>query len=314
MQGCLFTSMEDAAVRITQPVRDVRDVRPVRGGGQTGVRFCVLGSGSGGNCSVIDTPAGLMMMDAGLGVATTARRLEQAGRSLDDVRALCVTHLDQDHYRPRWSFVLAERRVTVWAHRWHADRLMRSEAGRPLRDAGLLRTFEDAAFSPLHRVEVAAIRLQHDEQGTSGFRVRVGDVAIGYATDLGHVPPQLIEHFAGVDLLALESNYDPMMQMSSSRPFFLKRRIMNGSGHLSNQQAAEAVTAIAATCADGGPRAVVLLHRSRDCNHPRKIRKLYDALPVLRRRLILAEQRRRTRWIALPPRRAMQRCQPPLFV
>ena len=68
--------------------------------------------------------------------------------------------------------------------------------------------------------------------------------------------------FRHVDVLAIESNYCPVMQENSDRPEFLKRRIMDGSGHLSNQQSAAAVRAIAPK------KHVVLLHLSRQCNTP----------------------------------------------
>ncbi len=283
------------------PVPRARTVRAARSAPvAAAMRFCVLGSGSGGNCSVLHTRAGTLLIDAGFGPATTARRLTQAGLALADIRAVCLTHLDQDHFRPRWLDLFAEMGVPVWLHRWHAIRLQQLLQAIPLIDAGLLRTFDEAPFSPLDGISAAPIRLQHDQQGTSGFRFSDGQVALGYATDLGHVPPALIDHFAGVDLLAIESNYDPMMQMSSARPFFLKRRIMSESGHLSNQQAHEAVHAIAARGPHDRPRHVVLLHRSRDCNHPAKIRKLYADHP-LARRLVLTEQRRRSRWLPVAP-------------
>ena len=38
-------------------------------------------------------------------------------------------------------------------------------------------------------------------------------------------------------MVAIESNYDPFMEEHSGRPWQLKRRIMGGSGHLSNEQA-----------------------------------------------------------------------------
>jgi phosphoribosyl 1,2-cyclic phosphodiesterase len=72
----------------------------------------------------------------------------------------------------------------------------------------------------------------------------------------------MIEALAGVDVLAIESNYCPRMQVASKRPEFLKKRIMGGAGHLSNEECLEAVGAI------GPRREVVLLHLSRDCNAP----------------------------------------------
>ncbi|XOV75295.1 MAG: hypothetical protein ACFHWZ_18080 [Phycisphaerales bacterium] len=48
----------------------------------------------------------------------------------------------------------------------------------------------------------------------------------------------------GVDVLAIESNYCRDMQVASDRPEFLKSRIMDGSGHLSNDECLDAVHAI----------------------------------------------------------------------
>ena len=265
------------------------------------MRLCVLGSGSGGNCSVIDCGGVAVFIDAGFGPLTTQRRLAQTGLAFEAVAAVLLTHLDRDHFRPSWLPTLLRRRIVVCVHRWHEPELLQLPGAAALRAAGLVTVFDAAPFEPIPGLTAAPIRLQHDRQGTCGFRLSRGAAALGYATDLGHVPEGLLEHFAGVHVLALESNYDPMMEMSSARPFFLKRRIMNGSGHLSNEQCFEAVRHIATRCPAGGPRHVVLLHRSRDCNHPRKVTRLYADHPTLRRRLILADQRRRSRWVPIAP-------------
>ena len=93
------------------------------------------------------------------------------------------------------------------------------------------------------------------------FRLLGAGGDVGFATDLGRVTAELLGHFRGVSLLAIESNYCPRMQAESARPEFLKRRITGGSGHLSNQQCAEVAGAV-------GPGHAVLLHLSRECNTP----------------------------------------------
>ena len=109
--------------------------------------------------------------------------------------------------------------------------------------------------------------LAHDDLGVAAFRcdlpcARHGGRSMGYATDLGRATPGLLSLLMGVDLLAIESNYCRDMQVASDRPEFLKNRIMDGSGHLSNDECLDAVHAIS-------PRErVVLLHLSRQCNAP----------------------------------------------
>lgn len=281
-----------------------------------GVRLCVLGSGSGGNSTVLAFGDQALLIDAGFGPSTTRRKLAQARLSLDHVRAICLTHLDQDHFRKSWPRTLFERNIRLFVHHWHLPDLHRIPGAQRLFDAGLVDTFDGDAFEPLPCVTARAFRCQHDLQGTVAYRFDADDAcarrfygSVGYATDLGHVPPGLIRHFAGVDLLCLECNYDEHMTIHSSRPAFVNRRNLSDSGHLSNEQAFDAVRAIAAHSPHGNPRHVLLMHRSQQCNHPTKVRRVFEREPHLHRRVTLAEQRRRTRWFRIKPLPATRRLQ-----
>ncbi|HEX7010977.1 MAG TPA: MBL fold metallo-hydrolase [Phycisphaeraceae bacterium] len=262
---------------------------------------CVLGSGSGGNATAIRLGQEAMLIDAGFGPRTLRRRLAQAGLALEQVRALCLTHLDQDHFRPNWLATLLEREIPIFLHQWHLPDLERLPGSRELRDAGLVRCFDGQPFEPLPGVTASTVRCQHDRQGTISYRLDSRWGCVGYATDLGHVPPALIEHLAGVDLLAIESNYDERMTLQSPRPVWVNRRNMSDSGHLSNEQAFEAVQQVMEASTGGNPRQVVLLHRSSQCNHPMKVQRVFARDPRLAGRVALTHQRRRTRWFAVRP-------------
>lgn len=255
----------------------------------------VLASGSSGNCSVLESgPPGnrrLCLIDAGLSPRKTRKALEDIGRSLDQVDDLVVTHLDHDHFHAGWATGLPERALL----RLHKRHLGRAER------AGLLhrRTepFDCAPAGSFHLQGIDAVfaplMVSHDSLGVAVFRIdfpRFGS-SLGFATDVGRVPVRLIEHLAGVDVLAIESNYCPEMQASSDRPEYLKRRIMDGSGHLSNQQCLDAVQEI-------GPRDhVVLLHLSRHCNRPELVAELHAGADYS---LTISTQEQPTRWVKLP--------------
>ncbi|MEX0655665.1 MAG: MBL fold metallo-hydrolase [Phycisphaeraceae bacterium] len=298
-------------------------------------RLCVLGSGSGGNCTVVHFPASAhtLLLDLGFGPRTTERRLAQVGLTLDDIDAVCLTHLDQDHFRRSWPNRLIKHRIPLHLHHWHRPDLHALQGGEALEDAGLVHLFHNDPFPPQlrsgqgtdgsgqalpspqsptptpQRIIIHTARCQHDRQGTIAYRIDAPLGSLGYATDLGHVPPSVIQHLAGVDLLAIESNYDEQMTIHSPRPSFVNRRNMSDSGHLSNEQAYDAVQRIAAASPHGNPRHVVLLHRSSQCNHPMKVRRVFERSAPLARRVLLTEQRRRTRWIAVRPLRSVQRHQ-----
>src|SRR5258705_3265719 len=84
------------------------------------------------------------------------------------------------------------------------------------------------------------------------------------------------------------------MQHKSARPIFLKRRIMDGRGHLSNEEALQAVRHI-----EKGGRSrlshIALLHLSEECNCPQHVKRLWQReMPHAMARLTITHQRRPT--------------------
>jgi phosphoribosyl 1,2-cyclic phosphodiesterase len=172
--------------------------------------------------------------------------------------------------------------------------------------------FDDQPFEPVPGVTARALRVAHDRTGSHAFVFAADGHSIGCATDLGMVPEALIRHFCGIDILAIESNYDPQMQAASGRPVFLQNRITGGAGHLSNAQALSAVSAVFDRCQRHRqtlPGQVVLLHRSRQCNCPVLLNRLFSVDPRWAGRVTLTEQFTATPWIKpaqRPPLRGEQ--------
>jgi len=267
-----------------------------------GLQLRVLASGSSGNCSAVRTPTGpIVLIDAGIGPRVVAQRLAGSGAAVADVAAVCLTHLDRDHINSGWFGTLHRRGVPVYCHAGRVDevRVLGFRHGVELD----VRPFGAEAFEPAAGLTATPLSFDHDAAGSHGFLLAGFGGRVGYATDLGHVPPALVDRFCeagGVDVLAIESNYDQRMQIDSTRPWFLKRRIMGGRGHLSNAQAFDAVRRVFNRCqAQGGrmPAQVVLLHRSRQCNCPDVVRELFSRDARIAPRLTLTEQFHRTEWI-----------------
>src|SRR5947208_3574461 len=61
------------------------------------VKFCVLASGSSGNCALLATGRTRILVDAGLSFKAVARRLESIGDRLDRLDAILITHEHSDH-------------------------------------------------------------------------------------------------------------------------------------------------------------------------------------------------------------------------
>lgn len=230
------------------------------------MRFAVLASSSSGNCSVLVHGSGknhrLTLIDCGISPRRTRVLLDQLGLDFSRIDDVVLTHLDRDHCYPSWVNALPK----------HARfRICEGHRSRARRTGLLYRTTEifraGEPFDLGRGVRVNAELLSHDDLGVAAFRFDLpcaasGTRSLGYATDLGRPTPGLIGMLMGVDVLAIESNYCPVMQRDSDRPEFLKSRIMDGGGHLSNEECLDTVRAIS-------PRErVVLLHLSRQCNTP----------------------------------------------
>ncbi|MFW5897302.1 MAG: hypothetical protein ACOCVQ_04360, partial [Bacillota bacterium] len=82
--------------------------------------------------------------------------------------------------------------------------------------------------------------------------------------DLGEFTPEMADFLRGADHYIIESNYDPDLELASPRPRSLIARVMGPRGHLSNYQAAEAMSLL--VTADTS--SVLLAHLSLECNRP----------------------------------------------
>ncbi|MBM3982725.1 MAG: MBL fold metallo-hydrolase [Planctomycetes bacterium] len=242
----------------------------------TTARFTVLASGSGGNATLLEYDGFGLLIDCGLHPRFLTARLQSVNAHWDRVSAVVLTHTHTDHWKDGTLADLCARRVPLFAHPQHFEHLERVAPSFPaLRAAGLARAYApDVPIELSPRLSCRPLRVSHDSVPTFAFRIdgRDGEPhpawAIGYAADLGCWTPELVEAFAGVDVLAVEYNHDEMMERQSQRPRFLVERVLGDFGHLSNTQAAALTAAVAARSGDGFPAHLVQLHLSKDCNRP----------------------------------------------
>jgi len=238
-------------------------------------RFTVLASGSSGNAALLEVNGFGLLIDCGLQPRMLTARLREAGVAWSAVNAVILTHIHGDHWKDLTLASLCGCRIPLYGHRDHLDHLDASaRAYDSLRRARLVREYaEGHPLEPCPGLVLRPLRVSHDAEPTFAFRIDANDAqglawSIGYASDLGCGSSELIESFAGVDVLALEFNHDVRMERRSRRPRFLIDRVLSDWGHLSNEQAGEVAAAIAGHSAAFPPDHLVQLHLSRECNHP----------------------------------------------
>ena len=256
------------------------------------LEIAFLASGSSGNCAAVRCGGTLLLLDAGLSVRETDRRLRAAGASLDEVAGVFVTHEHSDHVRAAADLAL-KRGIPVWATGGTAEAARLP--GPLLADIRVLPRGGEVTVGDLL---VRAVRTPHDGVESVCYRFTCGaGRRIGVVTDLGHLSAEVVEALADCEVLGLEANHDVELLRTGPYPMFLKRRILSDVGHLSNASAAEGLRALV------GPRtrAVAALHLSRQNNTPalagRSFQEALDALG-LRIPLEVGAPDRPSRWIA----------------
>jgi phosphoribosyl 1,2-cyclic phosphodiesterase len=222
------------------------------------MKFCILASGSEGNCGLVEDAQGqAVLVDAGLSMRRTSERLTELGCDIGNVHGLLISHEHSDHLR---GAAVMARRLDLPIY---SSEGTLSLIKRYLPDTTQLHPMngERHQFGGL---EVEMFRVSHDAPETVGFSITEGDRRLVIATDLGTVDLLTLDWLRDSDAVVLEANHDLDMLLGGPYPWDLKQRIKSQKGHLSNQQAAEALVQIAT------PRLkrVVLAHVSRENNTP----------------------------------------------
>jgi phosphoribosyl 1,2-cyclic phosphodiesterase len=222
------------------------------------MRFCLLASGSRGNCVWVESGGRALLVDSGLSMAELGRRAAAAGLDPARAEAVVVTHEHSDHVGGVGP--LARRlRIPVYATAGCAR-----AAGSRLEGLPRLEIFEAGRTIDLGFLSVRTVPSSHDAADPVVMAIRSGASgrALGLATDLGAATGLVREALKGADALIVEFNHDLRMLIDGPYPYWLKQRVRSRRGHLSNEQGAELV----ASLAHPGLARVVLAHLSENNN------------------------------------------------
>ncbi|MDB6075495.1 MAG: beta-lactamase domain protein [Verrucomicrobiaceae bacterium] len=223
------------------------------------LKLTILGSGSSGNCTVVSTDHTTLLVDAGLSAKQITLRLEAAGFDPASLDGILLTHEHGDHtagleiFTKKWGVPIYATSLTQECieHQFrHSPRWKLMQTGSP---------FE------LKDLRIECFSVPHDAVDPVGFILQDIESKLGFVSDVGFITNVIRDRLQGAHTLFLEANYDThLLEADDKRPWSTKQRISSRHGHLSNEQAAELVAAIA----HDTQHQVLLGHLSEDCKHP----------------------------------------------
>jgi phosphoribosyl 1,2-cyclic phosphodiesterase len=225
-------------------------------------KFLSLASGSSGNCYFLGTEDYGILFDAGISVRSIKKTLKDNGIGLEKIMAVFVTHDHADHIMA--VGILGEKYgIPVYSTEPVIDGIEHSKfLSEKLTTSR--RILQKEVPVCIKDFKVTAFNVPHDSHDCVGYLVDFRHHKWVLATDVGKIDDTVSQYIRVANHLVIEANYDREMLMSGKYPDFLKERISNGNGHLSNTETAEFL----ASNFDLHLRNIWLCHLSLENNHP----------------------------------------------
>ena len=193
----------------------------------------ILGSGSAGNCALIESATARVLLDGGLSAKQMRERLALCGVNPVGIDAILLTHEHSDHAGG----------VEVWCKQFGTPVYANGLTAEALRRASKetkadWRVFTTGADFEIKDIAVQNFSVPHDAMDPVGFMLHHGGESLGFLTDLGFATKLACERVRQAHTLFIEANHDEkLLQLDTRRPWATKQRIMSRHGHLSNAAA-----------------------------------------------------------------------------
>ena len=233
------------------------------------LRFTSLASGSQGNCLVVEVGATRVLVDCGLSLRETLRRLAGRGIAPETLRAILVTHEHEDHLggvnalAAAYGIEVVLTRGTLAAQR-ELDAPPGETAANAATESLRVRLIDGRAPFAIDDLEVRPFTVPHDAREPVQYVLSDGARRLGVLTDLGGPTAHVIEMLSGCEALVLECNHALDLLWGGRYPRWLKARIAGPLGHLDN----DASAALLAALDRSRLQHVIAAHLSEQNNRP----------------------------------------------
>jgi phosphoribosyl 1,2-cyclic phosphodiesterase len=198
------------------------------------MRFASIGSGSAGNCLVVEHANTRLLLDCGFSSNEVVKRLQKLDLMPEQISGVLVTHEHDDHAKGAFKFS-AKYNVPVWLT--HGS-LKMCERYIPQGADIQLNIIDSHTQLSIQDIQVNPYPVPHDAREPTQFTFSDGQFKLGVLTDAGSSTAHIEQVLSACDALVLECNHDLTMLENGPYAWALKKRVGSRLGHLDNQSAA----------------------------------------------------------------------------
>lgn len=222
------------------------------------MRFSVLASGSTGNAIYVENEEHSFLVDAGLSGKKMEQLFQQIDRDARKLSGILVTHEHSDHIKGL-GVMARKYKVPIYANAktWQA---MDHHLGVIPTDQRF--QFDMETVKTFGGLDIQSFQVSHDAAEPMFYVFHENGRKLALITDTGYVSDRMKGYIKGSDAFVFESNHDVGMLQMGRYPWSVKRRILSDVGHVSNEDAAVAMSEVV----DVKPTQIYLSHLSKDNN------------------------------------------------
>lgn len=224
-------------------------------------QFISFGSGSCGNCSYLSNGRDAVLIDAGVGIRQLKRYVREYGLRTSLLRGILLTHDHTDHTKAA-GYVSADYNLMVYATKLVHDGIVGNYHTTRKIDIERRVCIEKDKVLQLGSLRITPFHVPHDSADNVGYCIESDGEVFTLMTDVGTVTEQAAGYIRRSNYLVIEADYDSLMLAHGPYPKRLQDRIRSGTGHLSNEDCAQALL----DNYHEGLRHVWLCHRSEANN------------------------------------------------
>lgn len=252
------------------------------------MKVCVLSSGSGGNCTLIESGKTKILVDLGTSSLYAEKRLREINIEPEEIAGIFITHTHVDHIKG----------IKVFLKKYNTKLYLSEIILKEIYNEIKPQNYEiiDSEIN-LNDFNVTMFKISHDTEDANGFIFESNGRSVVYVTDTGYLNIRNHKLLTNRNMYVFESNHDVEMLMNGHYPYHIKQRILGDKGHLSNKDSAYYLSKFVGN----NTKCVILAHLSKDNNTKElALETLQDCLKKCNKdveKILIAEQDKRTELI-----------------